>query len=170
MNLNLKILVILSVSAIRNKHCNYQLLVSVEKNNKIKSQQCSLLYSTRVLLVNISLPVIHVEPQTQYGWLYGQKTSLSGHILCCSSTCFSITFSPQTCGRPADEAGAHRKNVVKTYRVKATDLAHRSSAFYSCQVLPWGPATCISAHTHTRSNPNDWFKRGFIPVFEWQEI
>ncbi len=29
-------------------------------------------------------------------------------------------FSPQTCGRPADEAGANRKNTVKTYHIKAT--------------------------------------------------
>lgn len=75
--------------------------------------------STRVLLVNISLPV---EPQRNMSTCMRQKTSLSRHILCWSSTCVFIIFHSDPNMWPSCWRGrANRKDIVKTYNIKTAE-------------------------------------------------
>lgn len=126
--------------------------------------------STCVLLVNISLPV---EPQRNMSTCMRQKTSLSRHILCWSSTCVFIIFHRDPNMWPSCWRGrANRKDIVKTYNIKTAE-GHNGFAsqqfslpfffsfyfFYSCQVRPWGldTVTCMKNRSSLWTI-NDLFK------------
>lgn len=75
--------------------------------------------------------------------------SLSRHILALQLNMFLHHFSAQTCGRPADEAAANRKNIVKTYRIKATQERGRFGSqqlgfFFTAARC--GPEASLAAH------------------------
>lgn len=77
-------------------------------------------------------------------------------------------FSPQTCGRPADEA--NRKNIVKTYHVKATRQHNRFGSQQLCffTAAMCGPEarygfSCMrNCNTRTLLTPSNFIKRGLI--------
>lgn len=55
--------------------------------------------------------------------------------------------------------------LLRHITLKATDLAHRSSAFLQLPGAAPRPG-CVHLNTYTLSNPNDLVKRGLILVFK----
>lgn len=86
---------------------------------------------TCVLLVNISQPAIHVEPQHNMTGCMGRKTRLSGHILRCSSTCLFIIFHPRHVAVLLTRRTGKTllRHITLKQHGSTTDLAHSSSAF-----------------------------------------
>lgn len=84
-------------------------------------------------------------------------------------------FSAQTCGRPADEAGANRKNTAQTYHVKATREHNRFGSqhfflfFTAARCSPEGFTAVMSmknGNTNTFSTLKWFIKKGLIPMFK----
>ena len=66
----------------------------------------------------------------QYDRLYGEENEAEWAHFALQLNMSLHHFSPQTCGRPADEA--NRKNIVKTYHIKATRQHNRFGSQQLC--------------------------------------
>lgn len=122
------------------------------------------------------LACITCRTATQYERLYGEKTSLSRHILRCSSTCFFIIFHPRHVAvlltRQAQTGKTLLRHITLKQHRSTTDLAHSSSVFLQLPGAALRPhySYVQEENSYTLSTLNDLFKRGLIPVFESQAI